>query len=90
MDEAIEAPQGSEQTPSQIFLEKLGPEDGKNIDTIKTLMLNSLTSDGLEGFIYAVGGTVKHDNPQERKDIDLLVGVNKDPGDLSNLADIGK
>ncbi|MDO8269948.1 MAG: hypothetical protein Q7T54_04750 [Candidatus Levybacteria bacterium] len=73
---------------AQKYLEKIGPVDRANIELISKTFSAVLSQEGETGFITAVGGTVRHNNPQERKDIDLLVGVKKDIGDISNLTDL--
>jgi len=74
---------------SQKYLEKLSPEDANNLKLLQNALSQTLKDGELKGFIYAVGGTTTNDNPKTRKDIDLLIGIDKDFGETSKLTSLG-
>lgn len=65
------------------YLEKIGPTDKENVRKITQSFVNTLENDGSKGFIYSVGSTTLNSDVTTSNDIDLLVGVEKDLGDLS-------
>ncbi len=61
--------------PSEVFFERLKPQDKQSIDELITSVRLQMESDEKHGSIVVVGGALTKEG--ERKDIDLLLGFNE-------------
>lgn len=75
MDEGKELNPQAELTAEK-YLELIGPTNKNNVVNIRDAIMDSVHEDSLQCFILAVGGTVEKENPAQRKDIDIKVGIN--------------
>lgn len=75
-------------TPQEFF-DNLDPIDKTNINTIRKLFEETRQDEGIAGFIGVVGSSRLRNSEIAANDIDLLVGLKKDLGDVSKLAPIG-
>ncbi len=90
-DEIRDTPHPQEQNQTaEKYLERIGAVDRENLRILTKSFADTLQTEGVKGFIFAVGGTTISQNPQERKDIDLLMGIEQELGDTSKLAPVGK
>lgn len=58
------------------YLESIGEEKAELVTFTTEQLASGIERHGFEGFIMAVGGTVKKEDPHERGDVDLIIGIN--------------
>ena len=84
----VNPPQIQLESP-EAFFDMLHPTDLKNVNRVRELFETFRSERGIAGFIGVVGSSSVEQQGREPDDIDLLVGIQQDLGNIDGLAPIG-